>query len=634
MVFHKQLLILLFIPIICFSQKHRKPEPEIIEEALSLKEKYPDDEIVVSKSVERILFDYKRDQVIVENNTQEELINIDTKAYIRRYSFYDGSSEIKDFDVEYINGRNANVEIEDIAYQDDELFHTDTRLQYVVLDFPLQGFEYKIETEKVYNDLKYFTSIYFNDEHPVKEKTIKIEVPNWLDIQFKEVNFENVEIEKEVKKNEDFTGYTYKATNLPARFKEKHSLGPTYIYPHLLVLPKRYKLDGIEKNIFSSVQDQYNWYKSLVNNLDYAKKPYAKKVAELTEGVTSKEEKIKNIFYWIQDNIRYIAFEDGIAGFQPEQASEVFDKRYGDCKGMANLTKAMLSEIGVDARLTWIGTNHIAYDYSTPNLAVDNHMICSVLDKEKIIFLDATEKFSPYKEYANRIQGKQALIENGKQYIIKEVPVLDSEKSVENKNINLKIVEDDLVGKAKLTYTGESRKQVLNYLNTLQSDIKEDFLKYFLEEGNSSVKANNIKPSNLRNREGDMVITYDILFNDKIYSFGKKTYLDLNLVNIFSDYFFEDRKSSYVFSHKKTVQSELNIDITGYKILEMPTSLSFKDENVSVEIILNQVDNNLEFQQNMKILNEVISAEELESWNKKMEQIANFFNQQIILQKS
>ena len=74
---------------------------------------------------------------------------------------------------------------------------------------------------------------------------------------------------------------------------------------------------------------------------------------------------------------------------------------------MANLLKAMLIEAGFDARLTWIGTKRIAYDYSTPSLAVDNHMICSLVKDGEIIFLDGTEKFNSLGEYANRIQGKQ-----------------------------------------------------------------------------------------------------------------------------------------------------------------------------------------------------------------------------------
>jgi hypothetical protein len=44
----------------------------------------------------------------------------------------------------------------------------------------------------------------------------------------------------------------------------------------------------------------------------------------------------------------------------------VLQKKYGDCKGMGNLTAEMLKAIGLNGRICWLGTNHIAYDYSTP----------------------------------------------------------------------------------------------------------------------------------------------------------------------------------------------------------------------------------------------------------------------------
>ena len=46
--------------------------------------------------------------------------------------------------------------------------------------------------------------------------------------------------------------------------------------------------------------------------------------------------------------VRYIAYEDGIAGFKPDKAQEVLRKKYGDCEGMGNLMTEMLKSIGLD----------------------------------------------------------------------------------------------------------------------------------------------------------------------------------------------------------------------------------------------------------------------------------------------
>ena len=199
--------------------------------------------------------------------------------------------------------------------------------------------------------------------------------------------------------------------------------GPGYFVPHILVLCKSAQPKDEKYDYFNTVKDQYAWYKNLVLQIGNDEKIVKEKTEEIIKGLTTDEEKVKVIFQWVQDNIRYIAFENGIAGFKPEKAQEVLRKKYGDCKGMANLLTEMLRSIKLDARRCWIGTKHIAYDYSTPSLSVDNHMICAWMNKGKPVFLDATEKYIGFGEIAERIQGRQTLIENGNQYLLEKVPV-------------------------------------------------------------------------------------------------------------------------------------------------------------------------------------------------------------------
>ena len=169
---------------------------------------------------------------------------------------------------------------------------------------------------------------------------------------------------------------------------------------------KSAEVNGNKLVYFNTVADQYKWYRQLVRDIGDDKTVLEQKAKELTVGISGDIEKIKAIFNWVQHNIRYIAFEDGIAGFRPAKADVVLNKKYGDCKGMANLTRGLLQALGYDARLCWIGTNHVAYDYSTPSMAVDNHMICALFFRGKKYFLDATETNIGFNEYAERIQGR------------------------------------------------------------------------------------------------------------------------------------------------------------------------------------------------------------------------------------
>src|SRR2546423_317640 len=98
-------------------------------------------------------------------------------------------------------------------------------------------------------------------------------------------------------------------------------------------------------------------------------------VAKITAGHANDLDKIKAIYYFVQDKIRYIAFEEGYSGYIPSSAQAVLDNKYGDCKGMANLLTEMLKLSGYDAHFTWIGTRAIPYPQSMLALCVNNHAI-------------------------------------------------------------------------------------------------------------------------------------------------------------------------------------------------------------------------------------------------------------------
>lgn len=74
-------------------------------------------------------------------------------------------------------------------------------------------------------------------------------------------------------------------------------------------------------------------------------------LAKIIANNTNDVDKIKAIYYWVQDKIRYIAYEDGYSGYIPASAQEVLANKYGDCKGMANLLTELLKLAGYDARL-------------------------------------------------------------------------------------------------------------------------------------------------------------------------------------------------------------------------------------------------------------------------------------------
>ena len=632
------LIVMMALSLYSFSQKGAEPTETEKTNATKLKEQFPDDHIALQAHTDVVTFDLdKRNQkVTVMQVTNEDFINMDSRADIQMYQFYDGEATIGVFDINYKNGRPTSFHIKDEAYKSADLFHNDARVKYTNVDFPLKGYRYLTDITKHYKDVKYFTKLYFNDDYPTVKRSISIEIPTWLDLELKEMNFEGHTIKKEI--TTDAKGksktYTFTMEDVPAMSNENNAPGPTYIYPHILILAKSYTHNDTVYPIFESTQDLYNWYKSLVNSLENDNTDIKSKVAELTADAKTDEEKIKNIYYWVQDNIRYIAFEDGIAGFKPDEASNVYNKKYGDCKGMANLTKQMLVEAGFDARLTWIGTKHIAYDYSTPNLSVDNHMICTLFKDGKTTFLDGTEKFNAFGEYADRIQGKQVMIEDGDKFILQYVPTHEAQFNKENVNYKLILTDETITGTVDKTYSGESRSSLLYYFNTLKNDKKEEFLEYYLNKGNSNIKVTDINTTDLLDRDANIDISYDINIKNAVSSFDDLIYVDLDIEKELSKYELEKRKTNFLFSSKKDLESNMRLEIPkGYKVSHLPENISVKSKNYDMSVAFSKEGNTILYKKRFKITNAEIETTDFEEWNEFIKKLNTVYNEQIILTK-
>ena len=373
-----------------------------------------DSNIIISSAAD--VFEFILDKSSNTVQVKEDLtINYTCNSFrtmVPVVQFYNNQIQIDDADFSVDGKRPKGIAPTYSYYQIDDYFYSDAHICYLPLPLDKKGSIGTVTFKKTYRDPRYLTNIFFSDRYPVVSKQIIFKIPKWMSVDLKEMNFEAYSITKTIDEKSNEEIYTYTAKNIEKESDENMCLGPTFIYPHILVVSKEASFQGNQFTYFKTVAEQYAWYRNILKDLTNDETIIKAKADEIVAGSKDDMNKIKAIFYWVQNNIRYIAFENGIAGFLPDKAEEVLRKKYGDCKGMANLTKELLKAEGFDARLCWLGTNHIAYTYSTPSLAVDNHMICALMYKSKIYFLDATENYLELNDYAERIQGREILIED------------------------------------------------------------------------------------------------------------------------------------------------------------------------------------------------------------------------------
>src|SRR6266576_848605 len=184
---------------------------------------------------------------------------------------------------------------------------------------------------------------------------------------------------------------------------------------------------GASTNGFKSWPEMGKWYLNLTNGRRDASPQINQQVASLTASGKTQLEKMKAIGYFVQHDIRYVAIELGVGGWQPHSASEVFTHHYGDCKDKATLMSSMLSQIGVESFYVLINVERGAIFPETPARISFNHAIIAMklpagLSDPSLVatvqhprlgtllYFDPTNELTPFGEIGGYLQENYGLL--------------------------------------------------------------------------------------------------------------------------------------------------------------------------------------------------------------------------------
>lgn len=571
-------------------------------------------------------------------------------------------------------------------YTSDGIFYSDAKQVYWQYNNTTMGTPIHLRYRKEIKDVKYLASIFFHQNSPQKEKVISIEVPSWMEIEIIERNFEGYEITKSAKKitmdelvklengnlpptkkeekeksnqkQDKPKIITYTLKNLEGVKKEPSAVGISYNLPHIVVLCKKLdekkakafaqkekaeksketkkanKNDPLEQKrkrqqgnyktaLISNIDDLYKWYHEIVLLTKNDSALTGAKARELTATCKTPYEKMETIFYWVQDNIRYVAFEDGLAAFKPDACQDVYNNRYGDCKGMANLLTNMLNSVGLNAHITWIGTRHLNYDYTIPSVIVDNHMICTVYLNGKKYFLDATEDFIGVNDYAHRIQGRPVLISKGDEYAIDTVPNLSPDRNLVTRKANFKIIDNTLKGRVEEVLRGEPKTQLIWAINNMPGQQKDKALNRYLDESYHYILPDSIQHSDVMDRKSDFSLNYLLTLKQHVLRKGNSLFVN-------PDYSFEmegrrldsTRFFDLDFSHKINSSVDYLIEIpAGYKLKYMPPKIQIDNPEFSLLVEYTQEGNFVRYKKQIQVKQGVVTKKNFVAWNNMLNQL-------------
>ncbi|NNC94219.1 MAG: DUF3857 domain-containing protein, partial [Chitinophagales bacterium] len=140
------------------------------------------------------------------------------------------------------------------------------------------------------------------------------------------------------------------------------------------------------------------WYAGLAQAKSKADFEVQETVAELFKGKEgmSDLDKVKEIYNYITQNIRYSSVSFIQSGLVPQKASRVINAKQGDCKDVSTLFVAMCKTQGIDANLVLVNTrDNGRYDMTLPSIAF-NHCIAKVNLPDASYYLELTGENLPF----------------------------------------------------------------------------------------------------------------------------------------------------------------------------------------------------------------------------------------------
>jgi hypothetical protein len=610
----------------------------------TIKEMYPKEEAVQVIFSRDLRFFMENGKLLAESEYQQDimLLNEKTASFFSKSSVYhSGFNELKSLEAFTIfpDGKKKQpiTEKKTTAATQGFIFYDDSR--ETSFNFPsLQpGATTSVNHVLRHTEPRLIGPFIYTSSLPALKISFTVTVPDGIEVDYLVKNDVDKRFVFTKERKRGNTVYRWEMNQVKNDLRYGDAPDEYYYMPHVIVYVKSYQ-DQQNNKVFGTVADLYKWNFGFLEELNKMEDPALRAITDsLVAGKKTQLEKAVAIYKWVQANIRYVAFEQGLEGFRPRQAADVCRKKYGDCKDMSSIITQMLKMCGMEAYYTWIGTRDIPYKYSDVALPiVDNHMISVARIEGKWYFIDGTASNALIDMPPHHIQGKEALLAISKdEYKILTVPVAASNASTLVDSTFIKLTDQGIAGSQQVNYQGYFATDVWDELLYKNDRNRQEFVKRKMGKGSNKFILGKYEISDNKDA-GNAKITADF----EIPGYGKKVgdeyYLNLNLEKVFEGQLIDTAKRKIPKSIDYLFTIEQN------HILEIPEgySVSYKPEDLLVDNDYYRVEIKYTSQQKQLIATQRITSKSLfidpadfVKWNKDLPAIQSHYKEQVVLEK-
>lgn len=342
----------------------------------------------VGKAVEKIHYAIT---ILNENGLNNSVF---IEPYNKFSSIRNINFDLYDKDGNIIN-YHPDARVKDYAAISGYSIYEDARVKFIDPNYRTTPFTVEYTYEIVYDGL-----LSYPDWDPIEDYNVSVEnssltvkTPPGFKFRYKEQFLtDTCQIEKRPKE----TIYKWEVKNLPSVRQELFSLPISENSPNLFLAPNDFQISGTNGNMETWGTFGY-WMYKLGEGRNTLPVETQSQIKSMVAGADNDIDKIKILYSYLQNKVRYVSIQIGLGGWQTTDAETVNRLSYGDCKALSNYMKSLLDVVGIKSLYTLVsaGDDSPAVMEGFPSNQF-NHVILCVPLKSDTLWLECTSQQIPF----------------------------------------------------------------------------------------------------------------------------------------------------------------------------------------------------------------------------------------------
>ncbi|MBE7170567.1 MAG: DUF3857 and transglutaminase domain-containing protein [Williamsia sp.] len=402
-----------------------------------------------------------------------------------------------------------------------------------------------------------------DDEHiAVEHSVIVVEVPKDYVLRYKCYN-----CVEPVISNGDKKQYKWELANFSAVTLEFASPSWKYIVPYVLIAPSQFQIDDYTGNMTD--WNEFGKFSSVLNQgRDVLPDAIKQKVHQLTDGLSTREQKVDALYSYLQNNTHYISIQLGIGGWRPFDAAYVSSKAYGDCKALSNYMVALLKEAGITSYYTLIKAGEVQDIITEFPSQQFNHVITCVPNGKDTMWLECTSQTKAAGYMGEFTGNRHALLITEQGGRLVSTPSYSYKDNIRQRTIKASINEEGhLTAQVRTNYKAVAGEHIYGMIHQLSNDKIKEYLKEKIDLPNFEITQFSYKEN--RSQLPSVDESIDLLANHYASISGKRIFVVPNLLSKMNTRLdaTEERKYDIELGSENTIVDSVEITVpAGYRL--------------------------------------------------------------------